>query len=293
MAENHLPVVNNAAEGDASATDQRYNKTTLAELGSQLPVGIRTAPGSLDKTLVVRPWKTKDEREIARLKKPDTSIAKYVALIIGTMCERIGPHDLAQMKPAERELIISQMYLGDVFYAYCYLRRMVMGSKLKVEFDCAHCKERIPYVANLDTLEVNTVEREEQLGWSVDLQDPIKIRSKEIRRFRLSAIRWSTLENTAMVNAGSDAVAKIAAVRGSIVGLNDDPEPVMISDLEMDELSKFDLENLAHEVNINNVGPVMAIEDECTPEFCPRGGGRKFTVAIDWSYDSFFGISSR
>jgi len=293
MAENHLPVVNSDAAEDVSAADVKYTKTTLADLGSQLPVGIRTGPGTLEKAFSVRPWKTKDEREIAKRKTPDTSIAKYVSMIVATMCDRMGPHDFSQMKPVERELIVSQMYMGDVFYVYCYLRRRALGPLLKMQFDCGHCKEKIPYTANLDTLEVRTVEREEQLGWAVDLQDPIKIRGKDISRFQLSAMRWNVLETTAQVNVGSDAVAKIAAIRGSIVGLNSESEPVIISDPEMDELSKYDLENLAHQVNIHYVGPDMAIEDVCTPEICPRGGGRKFMVAIDWTYDSFFAISSR
>lgn len=292
MAENtHLPVVN---EAGAVASDPGKKPTvTLAELGARLPVGIRTSPGSLDKSFSVRPWKTKDERAIAKLKKPEENIAQYVALIVGAMCDRIGPHDFPAMSQAERSVILAQMYMGDVFYMYCYLRRQAMGSTLKMDFNCAHCSQRIPYNANLDTLEVRTVEAEEELAFSVDLQDPIPVRGREATKFQMTSLRWSIMETTAMVNQGSDAVAKIASVRGSVVGINDESERLALSDIEIDELSKYDLENLVGEINDHYVGPDMSIEDECSPEFCPRGGGKKFKIGIDWTYDSFFGISSR
>jgi len=291
MANNHLPVVQESGAQSSVATDVR-KVTTLAELGAKLPVGIAGASG-LVKGFSVRPWKTKDDREIAKRKKPDMNIVQHISLIVGTMCSQLGPHPLAEMKSEERSIVMSQMYMGDVFYVYCYLRRQALGRSLGLEFTCGHCGEKIPYVANLDTLEVRTVEREEDLLWSYDLQDPIEIRSTKVKRLQMSSLRWTTLEQTAAVNQGADYVAKMAALKGSIVGINDSDKPILLAEEELDDMSKFDFEAVTEQINDHHVGPDMSVEDECKPGQCPRGGGRKFKVGINWTYDSFFAVSSR
>ena len=293
MENTHLPVVQDGGDGPAKIERPGCHPTTLAELGATLPVGIPGADGSLSKGFELKPWRTKEERELAKQKRQDTTIAQYVSVVVGAMCSRIGPHDMEAMKPAERSVVIAQMFMGDVFYVYCYLRRRAMGDDLRLEFQCETCARKIPYVASLDTLKVVTVDSLDALKWHYDLQTPIKVRRNEVKRLNMSAMRWAVAEQTAAVNFGTDAVAKIAAIKGSVVGVDDTGEQILVSDVELDELEKYDLEALADQINNHYVGPDMSIEDECRPEFCPRGGGIKFRVGIDWAYDSFFGISSR
>ena len=57
--------------------------------------------------------------------------------------------------------------------------------------------------------------------------------------------------------------------------------------MRLDEMGKFDLERLTTLIDENAMGPTMAIEDKCGK--C----NRDYILPIDWSYDNFFGDSSR
>src|SRR5690606_4766215 len=103
------------------------NKTTLAELGACLPVGIQ-APEGIVRGFSSRPWKTKDEKEIGKRRKANESPGSLVNLILSYMLSSLGPHEwpeppVDEKKRAEREFILSRLFMGDVLYMFIWLRR--------------------------------------------------------------------------------------------------------------------------------------------------------------------------
>ncbi len=261
--------------------------TTLAELGPVLPVGFNVG-GTLVKDLKTRPWKTKDERELSKLKKPKMSMATYIGIVLGQMCSKFGPHDFTlDQKMPEKQLGIAQAYMGDVFYAYMYLRTQVIGNELKMDITCPtpDCGN-FRFTGDLGSTQVSRIDSLDQLDWFHDLRDPIEIRKQTVTKFRLRAPRWNTLVAGSNGDQMTMSMGKIMAVQGSVVGLNDEATELSLTDGEVDELSKYDLEAIANRVNDEFVGPKMAVEGHCPK--CER----EFQAPIDWSYDRFFTTSS-
>jgi hypothetical protein len=266
-------------------TPKRFT-VTMAERGPVLPVGIRTPSGDLARDLVARPWKTKDERALGKLKKPNMSMAGYVATLIGYMFNRIGVHEWQPDSPMpERLVMINQMYMGDVFYAYMWLRREVIGNELHMNVECPSCKKGFRFEGDLGSTMVQCVHDANGLDQSYTLKDPIDVRKKRVTVFRMRPPRWGAL----LLKDGdslNEATAKIATIRSSIVGFNDDPNEISLSDDELDELSKKDLEGISSLLNTDYLGPRMVVEGECPRCEAP------FKQMIDWSYGGFFTSSS-
>lgn len=275
------------AEPEKAASEQpRRYKVTLAERGPRLPVGFNVG-GALVGELKSRPWKTKDERELSKLKKPKMSMAAYISAVVGTMFSKFGPHGwTSETKLDERKVAIGQAYMGDVFYAYMYLRSQVIGNELKMNITCPTpgCGS-FAFKGDIGSTEVHCVDDAAALDWFYELRDPIELRKQEVKKLRLRSPLWHTLVSTS-ANEMTIALGKIMVVQGSIVGLNDDPTLIGLTDSEIDELSKLDLETLATKANDEYIGPKMAVEGNCPK--CER----EFTAPIDWSYDSFFTTSS-
>ncbi len=270
------------------APKERRTKTTLAELGPCLPIGIDTG-GALVKDLAHRSWKTRDERELGKLKKPKMNMAQYVSTILAHLYTKVGSHDFTpEMDAMERRLKLGQMYMADIFYMYIWLRTQVISDKLKMNLTCPSpsCQFKFPFSGDLSTIDVYAVSRPEDLIWTYDLMDPLELRRKTVTKLRMSTARWASLESS-VGDVNNDALGKIIGVRGSIVGLNEDPDLIQITDTEMDEMSKRDLETLVDRVNNEFIGPRMVVEGKCPT--CEN----EFAAPIDWRYESFFSISSR
>ena len=288
------PKRNDEPQAAPVAPPQRY-ATTMAELGDKLPVGILDSEGRLHKEIVTKPWRTRDERELGRKLAPDAQISDHVPLVVSSMCSRIGPHDMDGLDDAKKGLILSTMYMADVFYAYALLRMKTMGSRLPLTVACPRggCGVRFPYVGDMTSIEVMAVDDIDAILWSYELADPLEIRRKRVTHFRMAYPKWSVMEQSRGVDNEADIKANV--IQASIVGLNDEDVPVALTLNEIDELSKRDFEGIQEGVNQHFLGPKMGIEGQCTPTVCTRykRGGFDFKIPIDWSYKSFFGASSR
>lgn len=273
------------AEGGEQEQKSTRTKTTLEELGRQLPIGIKTADGHLIKAFDYRRMKTKDERAISKAIKAKMTQGQHVSYVLAQMCDRIGPYEFDEkMKTEERIVRIGQMFMGDVMYAYMALRVGIMGPSIPLDVTCATCRKEFKYFADMNTTEVTTVRDESDLLWKYDLEYPIKLRGKEIKSFTVTTPRWFAISS---LNEDDENVIKITTIRASIIRLNDDPDDVMLTDLEMDEIDKWDLEGIASRMDDMIVGPDMVVEGNC-----PKCGA-SFRWAIPWTYSSFFARSSR
>lgn len=268
--------------------------TTLGEYGDKLPIGI-LHDGRLHKDIIVKRWRTKDERELGKKFPNDAGMAEHVSIVVANMCSKLGPHDMDSLSDAEKSVIVSTMYMADVFYAYVLLRLKAMGKDLKLTIRCPTpgCDVEFPYVANIETIEVTYVDDIDDILWTYKLQDPIEIRKQKVEKFSMAYPKWSVMEQGR--NNNNEAEVKTITIMNSVVGLNDEQNPVSLTMSEMDEISKIDFEGLVEGINENFLGPKMGVEGECTPEICTKlkRGGHKFIFPIDWRYKSFFAHSSR
>lgn len=265
-------------------TAPSITRRTMAELGPTLPVGVGTPPA---RAIEVRPWRMKEERELGDLRERnrDANFASHVSLALGHMCPVLG-QPLAPMREAERRFHLGQMFMGDVLYAYCWLRREAMGSLLDLSLTCPSCRAKFSFQADLDTLEVDCAESALAAQWEYRLKKPITVRGKTLEGFVLGPARWSAMESVRLgTGLGS---AKPVVVRASVVDMvGEGLSGSVIADHEMDELMKVDVESLTTLIDRYSVGPNMSVEAQCTR--CAH----EFKTSIDWSFGSFFSSSSQ
>jgi len=267
-------------------------ETTLVERGANLPLGILNDEGAWATDIAVRPWRMKEEKALGKLRDENRNInfAQYVSMVLAVMCSRLGPHDFNSIEDmAKRRVHIGQMWLGDVFYAYCWLRYRSLGSELALDITCpfSSCGNQFAYYADLRTLEVSTAKKLEDTYWEYTLRDPFEIRGKEATGFVFGPMRWSSLESMgSVVTEFNQGAQKAEAIRFSIHKLKGSSENIALADGELDDMSKYDIEAITAKIDTNSIGPNMAIEDNCPK--CRR----KFRMTIDWTYENFFGISS-
>ncbi len=263
-------------------------KETILTRGPRLPLGIMHA-GDLHTDLAVRKWRMKEERVLGELRDEhkDANLAVYVSMVLATMCSRLGPHDFDKLSFDEKRLAVSQMFLGDVFYAYVWLRIKSLGPEFKINFTPNWSNKSLSIVADLNSVEVNSAESVKAATWVYQLKDPIEIRGQLVSKFFMGPVRWATLENIEALGQQANAgLIKDAMLQASVIGWQGDGEPIHghLASADLDELTKYDIEMATNGVDEHNLGPLMRVEG--------KHKGRNFVARIDWGYDSFFAISS-
>jgi len=272
--------------------EKRRKRVLLPDWGPQLPLGFPDPTGdSYQRNIELRRWNLKKEKELGEIRKenPDVSLGEYVSMVLSEMCTWLGPHnfDKKSMNDKERLLVLSQMWMGDVMGAYCWLRYKVMGSELKMKLECPYHDFKFPWTGDLNTLEIRTAESLEDAMWTFDLNDPFDVRGQSAERFDLGPVRWHAIEKADLGRRVNPGAVKAVMIRASIHRLNG--QEMALAENELDELSKLDLETHIAQIDEYAIGPDMRIEPRCTHKRCER----TFETSIDWSYDSFFSVSSR
>jgi len=270
-------------------------RVVLKEQGPRLPLGLVTTDGSYAKDIAVRRWRMAEERELGDLrdKNRDANVAQFVGMVLATMCTQVGQHKFEGMKPEERRIHISQMFMGDVFYAYVWLRMQALGNELHLNLRCPNCGFKFPFTADLETVEVDVCEKLGDSLWEYKLREPFSIRGKEVTDLLMGPARWTSLENMQGVGGLNTGAAKASVILGSIHGIANwkdkegKPQQVALAESELDEMGKRDIEAITNRVDEHAIGPNMSVEGNC--QRCRY----QYKLAIDWGYDNFFGDSSR
>ena len=108
-------------------------KATLAEHGPELPIGVLDQGGGYRRDVALRPWKFKQEKALGALLGDEFNLVQYVEATIGEMCTQLGPHSFEAMRPEERTVALSQMWMADVFFVYLLIRVRAMGNLLSLK----------------------------------------------------------------------------------------------------------------------------------------------------------------
>jgi hypothetical protein len=295
VSDDAMRLVDEAGGKSPPPTSSQRIRTTMGEWGPKMPIGILDSDGRLHKDIVTKRWKTRDDRELGKKIAPDAGLVEYVPLVVANMCSRLGPHNMDELDSAEKIVVLSTMYMADVFYVYTYLRMQTMGTRLNLHVDCPRrgCGVNFPYTGDLKSIDVVAVDEVDAILWRYQLEEPIAIRHKTVTHVQMAYPKWSVMEHARGIQ--SEAEIKALAIQGAIVGLNDEQVPVALSLSEIDELSKPDFEGLQESINQNFLGPKMGLEGKCSPAVCTKfmRGGHEFNLPIDWAYRNFFGASSR
>lgn len=265
----------------------KVTTTTMGERGPILPLG-SIIGGTPHRDLVIKPWRMKEERELGVMRKEneDANMARYVSIVLGHMCTTLAGKDLTGLSEANRHLHIAQMWVPDIFHAYVYLRIKSMSERLKMKLKSPHGGPEFDWVGDLRSVEVNCVETLEDALWEYQLSEPLTIRNKTITRMVFGPQRWNVLEmiDGNKANLGSAKATVIASSLYSLPELSDGP--THITEQELDEMVKEDVERIAGYVNEYAIGPDMTLEPK-------DPNGRTFRAPIDWRHDHFFGSSSQ
>lgn len=265
----------------------KYDVTTLAELGPMLPLGVIDTDFSYHRSLATKRWNMKLEKKLGKLKDENrnANMSQHVSMILATVYDQLGPYSMGDLKPDAARARISQMFMGDVLYSYCWLRKSTMGNIVQMDVGCQTCGQEHKLPADLNTLEVKTAATIDAAQSVYELIDPFEIRGEKVERVLVGPAKWSAIES---VRFGSlnDGAAKDMLIRASIHGVND--KEMALTEDDIEELGKPDIEELSNHIDRHSLGPDLAIEGVCPNPECKRSYRR----SLDWSYNSFFGASS-
>jgi hypothetical protein len=254
---------------------------TLENQGPVLPIGIEV-DGALSRDIEVRPWRLKEERELGELRDKNKKVSgfKYATMLLGTICSKLGPHDFSEpsTKLTKKSLVISQMFLGDVIYAYLWCRRNTIGPTLEMRLQCPACEEKYSFNANMDSIPITKASSVEDTMWEYKLKTPFKIRGKMAETLTFGPAKWSVFEGVTGVGS-----LKASTIVGSLYKI--DGVPSMVAKNELDEMMKADLELIIRKIDDHHVGPDMSLEMTCP--HCDH----EYKSTIDWSGEDFFGAS--
>ena len=271
-------------------TQEKPNKKTkklMKDVGFQMPIGIIGMDGELHKGFAFKPWRLKEEKELGALKEKltDATMPTYVSAVLSTMCTRIGPHDFTAIDSAQKALVITQMYVADVFYLYLKLRTESIGAEMPFELICHHCSKKIKFTGDLGTVSVESVNDIKSLEWEYKLVNPVEIREHKIKMLKLTSLRWNAYEALTEKHQNEGELLEFLLSR-SIYGTENTNEFLLVEG-DLDELGKKDYTNLSRKMTENGVGPDMAIETKCP--FCKSD----LFMRIEWEKNHFFDDSSQ
>jgi hypothetical protein len=269
--------------------ESKFEVTTLGKLGRKLPIGF-IAGDKLDKTLGLVDFKLKHERALARIRAEGISGIRYAQYALALLVSRMGPHSFTEQQPATNELVVSQMYMPDVLYAFFMVRREALGKDFAFNVECPRCttdgKPTLsPITADLDTLEVNLVTDPKQLEWTIELRDGVMIGGSNRKILKVQPPIWGQLDSEAQ-GSGIDAYQTLNILRASLVSVEGLETPPVLTDEDADEMSRYDVALIESSYEDNIPGPVMLLEAQCHK--CRA----RINRPLNWLSPDFFSVAS-
>lgn len=267
---------------------------TLAQLGKKLPIGILdTSPSGEKKLLkgfnVARLDWTK-EREVAdtwkdQRKRPDLSMLDYILCVLANTVTDIAGQDFKKHDIDHRMYILGEMFAGDVFYMYAYLRVHSIGPEFQLtNVKCPMCPHVIPvFDVDLSSIEVLTRDDPNDISHEITLRDGFKLGDALRKKITLQPASFRVMSHSDIDNDATffadvlkSACTKIDGVEGGV-----------ITDAEIEQMSPYDLALVRSENDWLAGGVDWSVDVKC--EKCSH----EFTRIIDWRYGNFFALSSR
>jgi hypothetical protein len=265
----------------------------ISDVGKVLPIGYRDATGKVHRDFELVDWNWDVEEELGELaeRNQDMPMGTYISEIVGRGLRTLGELDFTKLKRSQRRLVVSQLFHADALYVYVWIRIAALGPRIRFEkFECGSCRRpHEGFAGDLLTLEVRKRDDEGVPIEVVELDAPFRYGQVEVRRVRIGPLRWSFMETSDVSVLTNPAKFRLATLRYGVVGLEgiDNGAPVVLSREHAREMGPGSVNRLVAAIDEIGGGAVMQCVGECV------GCGAKFRRTIDWTYDNFFGRSSR
>lgn len=280
---------------EAKEVKKPYSRrTTLKELGNNLPVIRKSATGELikNRSFTFLEWTMETEEKIASFQEKAQNTGLLVNFILRTLLDEFCGQSFQDMPDEQKALIINQLEFPNVMYMYMYLRYEEMGNEYNVgNVGCPTCKKlNENFVADLGTLEIDVKDKDHQREHLCELKRPIVVDGKDpITGLKIDVTKWDVLERADPKDAANSAKLKMLMLQSAICGASTAKGPIegfVDSKTLIKKMKKIDIERCVKELAANNGGPVAAVGGKCI--HCEV----EFIKPLDWSYDHFFGSSS-
>lgn len=267
---------------------------TLREWGQKLPIGIINHKSkTLGREFTVRKVDFKVEKDISdfwtkyRKMMSSVSLMDYLPCVLSFVLTTLDGQNIQKFPPEKRMAMIRQMFLGDIFYAYAWARIEALGPDFTLKLiECPICNHKFDFPVDLTTLEVNVREKYEDLTKRVVLRDGFNIGEKHYDTISMMPYTFDAISGIDMDNSADGFAGILKACVSNIEGM---PEGAVITDSEISQMSKYDMALIDSKVDFVTGGPDWTVEIKCPKPSC----GYDWFHAIDWTYASFFALSSR
>lgn len=262
-------------------------RRTLSEMGATLPIGIKSG-NVFNRSFEAVPITYAVEREIRRAwgSSRRISVAEHTATILSHTIKSVGGVPLGAKSHDHRVLIFNQMYQADVLFMYAYVRLLSMGKEMTLKgLRCPSCNAEFDFPCDVGSMEVVELPPD-IMTREIVLQDGFKTGERVKKRIVVGPPMWLAWGNQLKKNPTTlDLFASMLS--SAIINIEDTPDGVTLTDSELMQLTKTDLEICEYELGMLNAGPLWEVSGVCPS--C----GEKFFFSLDWSYDSFFSRSYR
>lgn len=273
-------------------------KTTIKELGSNLPIGILDK-GKLKKEFVLRPYKSKVDRilniwrEVNEGKPLGYLTAKYISLVVDRVADIGFTLDATGNSGADQELKIHNWYFADVLYALIYSRITSISNIIEVAWSCpmrnaegaAKCNGQGIAKADLWSTEVNVIEDVKELEHWLKLKKGFKLRDGGLcRKVKMKPVTFQSQLSIGAASVGINSVG-YHHFMDAIIGVDCLEGDYILTMGEIDEIEKIDALTIDRQAGKIAAGADLRTHLECSK--C----GAKIVNALNWSFDHFFDYS--
>lgn len=287
------------------------NTTTriLNDLGDSFPIGVvdyHEGKKILKKSFELRDLPTENEKALGRFRKQNErskvlemlTVTKLMSLMFSDIAgEKVDFSNLGSnvITPEAVGLFkVNNLYVADVFYAYCRARINEMGDESPFPLTCPSCGHTEVIQLDLTTMDVLCVDDPEDLDIEVELYHGFDSpNGGKIKKVYVTPQRWGDLCSDEFGECGDDEILmKLYFIEKSTKYKFKKDGKELESPLgpnDMKQLKKVDREKIATVISTLNVGPSFTIDGKCPNPNC----NLEFPVSIDWRYADFFSISSQ
>ncbi len=270
-------------------------RKTLREHGSNLSIGLPDPNGGLLKPFSTRRFSHKDNKALAARRDDAVTAGRFASEVIKMFVTDVAGFKLGETSEGERSLFVNRLSMADAFTLYFGVRITAKGPIIKPRLRCPMCKfafsDTVDLYSTIMRIITDPTELEREFKFSETYTVEIaKGREVTFDRVTLGPPMWSEIEGLTPEKFDNTAIMTEAIIRGAIKRLGDLSETdtrLALSSNALDMLSLLDIDDLTEDINNNAPGPELVIDTKC--KRCKS----KITTPLDWSYDSFFGTSSR
>jgi len=275
--------------------DEPVQLPTLNEYGQRLPIGLvdeSTNPHTLKKEFELKKFDWQTERAASKtwkrvMRREGTTFLDEIIVKLSHTLKSLGGTSLEKHNIDKKMQILYEMFPGDVFYMYVWLRVESLGNEFaltKVKCPaCGHIIQEFP--VDLSTIEINTRDNIDDIYHEITLRDGFEAMGETRKKITM---RPSTFRAMVQGDVEDDAEFFANVFKGSVIAIEGMPPDTTLTDADIEQMSPRDRALVRGEVDFMSGGPRWDVVINCPNEKCKV----QFDHLIDWRFSNFFRLSS-